>query len=75
MHIHSVISRLNFKYERTNKYIFNAHLQGLSNSYRMSARGALGVHISSCSGLSNPCTTSTNPVTDLHFDTKIMDAG
>ena len=26
--------------------------------------------ISSCSGLSNPCTTSTNPVTDLHLDTK-----
>ena len=25
--------------------------------------------ISSCSGLSNPCTTSTNLVTDLHFDT------
>ena len=23
--------------------------------------------ISSCFGLSNPCTTSTNPVTDLHF--------
>ena len=26
--------------------------------------------ISSCFGLSNPSTTSTNPVTDLHFDTK-----
>ena len=26
--------------------------------------------ISSCLGLSNPCTTSTNPVNDLHFDTK-----
>ena len=23
-----------------------------------------------CLGLSNPCTSSTNPVTDLHFDTK-----
>ena len=26
--------------------------------------------ISSCVGLSNPSTTSTNPVTDLHFDKK-----
>ena len=36
------------------------------NTKRFTAR----CFISSCSGLLNPCTTSTNPVTDLHFDTK-----
>ena len=36
------------------------------NTERFTAR----CFISSCSGHSNPCTTSTNPVTDLHFDTK-----
>ena len=33
-------------------------------------RFAARIFISSCFRLSNPSTTSTNPVTDLHFDTK-----
>ena len=36
------------------------------NTERFTARR----FISSCSGLSNPCTTITNLVTDLQFDTK-----
>ena len=36
------------------------------NTERFTAR----CFISSCSGISKPCTTSTNPVNDLHFDTK-----
>ena len=38
MHVNSVISRLNFKYERTNEYIFNAHLQGLTCNTRMNSK-------------------------------------
>ena len=40
--------------------------RGNVNSERFTAR----CFISSCSGLLNPCTMSTNPVADLHFDTK-----
>ena len=36
------------------------------NTERFTAR----CFISSCLGLSNPCTTSTNLVIDLHFDRK-----
>ena len=46
-------------------WIGNTWARGNVNTERFTAR----CFISSCSGISNPCTTSTNPVTDLHFDT------
>ena len=45
-------------------------LKDLSRGNVNTERLAAGSFISSCSGLSNPYTTSTNPITDLHFDTK-----
>ena len=46
-----------------------------TGKYEHQAAFAGRCFISSFAGLSNPCTTSTNPVTDLHFPREGMDAG